>query len=327
MIAKKPQHRLIPPYMAIRKALHNGEVIPFLGSGASLGARSLNSAWEYCKSLNEGRDNDSMCYWEEECQLCTAFKSYLPKSDELTCYLARMTGFPENEQLDLAKVAQYYELVMGRVGLDRTLRDIFVKLYDHTSVHSYLASIDKPLLIVTTNYDYLIESAFETAGRPYDVVIYTTAVDEMGDRLLWRRHEEKEPKPVNPGSIDIDLGTRTVIYKMHGAVDRQDPNRDQYVITEDDYITFMTRITRNKAAPRIFAEPFQTRHFLFLGYSLSDWNLRVLFNYIDKNLRASKPRPAWAIQNGPRPLEQTIWQKRNVHVYDMLLDDFIDLLR
>ena len=35
-------------------------------------------------------------------------------------------------------------------------------------------------------------------------------------------------------------------------------------------------MTKNKAIPAIFAEPFQTRHFLFLGYGLNDWNLRVV---------------------------------------------------
>jgi hypothetical protein len=326
MIAKKPPYELTPPYPAIRAALHSGMVIPFLGSGASLGKRSLNSVWEKCKGLNEGKVPALKCYWKEIYDSSIAYKPYLPKSGELACYLARMTGFPEQEQLDLAKVAQYYELVIGRGGLDATLRDIFIKTYEFTSVHSYLASIEKPLLVVTTNYDYLIESAFEAAGRPYDVVIYTTADPKQGDRLLWQKHEGGVPKLVNPGYIDIDLENRTVIYKMHGAVDRHDPKRDQYVITEDDYITFMSRVTRHKAAPRIFAEPFQTRHFLFMGYSLTDWNLRVLFNYIDKNLRAAKPIASWAIQDNPRPLEQTIWQERGVHVYDMLLDDFIDQL-
>jgi SIR2-like domain len=325
MTAKPPPYELEPPYPAIRAALLNGKVIPFLGSGASLGQRSLNSAWEKCKATNE---NELKCYLEKIGDECTGgYKPYLPKAGELSCYLARLTNFPKKEGLDLAKVAQYYELVMGRAGLDTTLREIFVKWYDHTSVHSYLASIDKPLLIVTTNYDYLIESAFEAAGRPYDLVIYTTAVDLLGDQLYWWRHGEKKPEAVYPKDIDIDLETRTVIYKMHGAVDRDDPERDQYVITEDDYVTFMTRVTRNKAAPPIFADPFQTRHFLFLGYSLNDWNLRVLFNYIDKNLRVSKSIKSWAIQNGPRPLERTIWQERGVRLYDMLLEDFIAQLR
>ncbi len=113
------------------------------------------------------------------------------------------------------------------------------------------------------------------------------------------------------------MNERTVIYKMHGAVDRRQPARDNYVITEDDYIDFLARMTKNKAIPSIFADPFQTRHFLFLGYGLNDWNLRVVLNRIPKGITS------WAIQYQPRRLERRFWQERGVEVYDLLLDEFI----
>jgi hypothetical protein len=111
---------------------------------------------------------------------------------------------------------------------------------------------------------------------------------------------------------------------MHGAVDRRQPSRDQYVITEDDYIDFLARMTKNKAIPAIFAEPFQTRHFLFLGYGLNDWNLRVVLNRIEKDLRRPKSISSWAIQYQPRPLEARFWQERGVEVYDQLLEEFVE---
>jgi hypothetical protein len=110
---------------------------------------------------------------------------------------------------------------------------------------------------------------------------------------------------------------------MHGAVDRQDPGRDQYVITEDDYIDFLARMTKNKAIPSIFAEPFQTRHFLFLGYGLRDWNLRVVLNRIEKDMRRPSGTTSWAIQNGPSPLEKRFWQEHKVEVYDVMIEDFV----
>ena len=131
------------------------------------------------------------------------------------------------------------------------------------------------------------------------------------------------PREINPNRLDIDLQSVTVIYKMHGTVDRHKPDRDQYVITEDDYVDFLVRMTKNKAIPAIFAESFQTSHFLFLGYSLRDWNLRVILNRIQTDLRRPSDITSWGVQYKPSPMERKFWQKRGVEVYDLLLNDFV----
>ena len=86
-------------------------------------------------------------------------------------------------------------------------------------------------------------------------------------------------------------------------------------------------MTRNKAIPSIFAELFQTRPFLFLGYGLYDWNLRVVLNRIEKDLRWPKGIKSWAIQDKPRPLEQRFWQERGVDVYNMTIEAFVQELK
>jgi SIR2-like domain len=299
-----------PPYPLIRDGLFQGRVIPFLGSGASLGGRASGAAWVKDRA------------------------TFLPTAAELARHLAQMTRFPADEPPnltaelaayfvpDLAKVAQYYSVVGGRDTLQRELHNIFNRDYSLTPLHALLADITMPLLIVTTNYDDLIERAFNARGRPYDLVIHTTD-PTFGYQLLWWEHGAREPGKVNANKLDIDLQAVTVIYKMHGAVDRRQPTRDQYVITEDDYIDFLARMTKNKAIPSIFAEPFQTRHFLFLGYGLYDWNLRVVLNRIEKDLRRRKGITSWAIQYKPKPLEQRFWLERGVDVYNMTIEEFI----
>jgi hypothetical protein len=190
------------------------------------------------------------------------------------------------------------------------------------SAHLYLASLDTPLLIVTTNYDDLIERAFDAKGKKYDVVIHTT--DPLDNaRLLWWRHGHAEPVKVNPKKLLPPLETTTYIYKMHGGVDRHVSTRDQYVITEDDYIEFLSRMIKNTAIPFTFAEAFATRHFLFLGYGLRDWNLRVVLNNIEKHSRRSRENTSWAVQHEPSPLERRFWQERGVEVYDLTIDEFV----
>lgn len=297
--------QLVPPYRLIRERLETGRVIPFLGAGASLGGRQPGEVWK------------------------KGVRTFLPTAGELAGYLAETTEFPAGETKDLTKVAQYYSVVGGREALNDELHTIFNSDYQPTSLHKFLAGVPVPLLIVTTNYDDLIERALDEANRqlganarPYDVVIHTTDVDS-GDQLLWWSFGEKEPREENPNKLDIEMENRTVIYKMHGAVDRGEAGRDQYVITEDDYIDFLARMTKNKAIPAIFAEAFQTRHFLFLGYGLNDWNLRVVLNRIEKDLRRRKGVTSWAIQYQPRELERLFWDRRGVSVYDQLLDDFV----
>lgn len=296
--------QLLPPYPFILDKLNSSRVIPFLGAGASLGGRQPGDIWK------KGNEN------------------FLPLGSELAGHLAETTQFPSEEAIDLTKVAQYYNVVIGRKGLNDEMHDIFNCDYPLTRLHTFLASVDAPLLIITTNYDDLIERALDARNRqlgdkarPYDVVIHTTDVKSKGEHILWWSYGAAEPdEKVNPNKLDIDLNERTVIYKMHGAVDRRRPERDHYVITEDDYIDFLARMTKNKAVPSIFADPFQTRRFLFLGYGLNDWNLRVVLNRIPKGIRS------WAIQYKPRPLERRFWQDRGVEVYDLSLDDFVQAL-
>ena len=36
-----------------------------------------------------------------------------------------------------------------------------------------------------------------------------------------------------------------------------------------------------------------------------------------------EPLPSWAIQYQPSELERRLWEKRNVNIFDMTLDDFV----
>jgi hypothetical protein len=278
------------PAPLIKESLHAGAVIPFLGAGASLGS-----------SPDEG----------------------LPSARALARILALKTSFPDDEPADLATVAQWYEVVAGRRPLHRELRAVFERRrFPPTELHRYLAAVDAPLLIVTTNYDDLIEQAFEDAGKPHDLVVHTTD-RAMGDRLLWWQHGATEPKLVRAGRLDIDLANTSVIYQMHGGIDRTLATRDQYVITEDDYVDFLTRLTQRTAFPSIFAEPFENRHFLFLGYGLRDWNLRVVLNRVRRDLQRGLDLTSWAIDTQPSALEQRFWQDRGVEVFKMTIAQFL----
>ncbi len=296
-----PSVGLPPPYPEIHQALQEGTVIPFLGAGAPLYSRNPRTTPWYEKQ--QGKE----------------VISWLPTAGELAEYLAVRTQLPAGERGELTKMAQYYEAVLGPDPLRKRLREIFCHMQEPTPLHEYLASSPASLLIVTTNYDDLMERAFEKAGKPCDVVVHVTD----SDKVLWWRHGQAEPEELLADDLLVELDEVSVVYKMHGAIDRRKNQMGHYVITEDDYVEFLTRMTRRSVIPPIFAEPFQTRPFLFLGYGLYDWNLRVILNRIQE-FRGHPKFRSWAIETLSKPVERRLWEARGVNVYDgITLPEFL----
>jgi SIR2-like domain len=294
-------------YETMVDAIHEGELVPFLGAGANLCGRPKASAWK------RGQ--------------------YLPDASELSGYLAQSFHFPSTETPDLPRVSQYAALVSGTGPLYQTLRNILNTDYPLTRVHQFLAMLPSVLrqkgypslqLIVTTNYDDLLERAFAIAGESFDLVIYETEGSNTGK--FWHRAPGGEPRIIErPNEYkDLSLNGRTVILKIHGTVDRVDSNRDSYVITEDNYIEFLARTNISELLPITLLAKLRTSHILFLGYSLRDWNLRVILRHI---WGTTKFRwISWAVQLGPHDLDTMYWNNRDVRILDMPLQEFTEEL-
>jgi hypothetical protein len=314
---------LEPPYGAIARAFRYDRVVPFLGAGVN----------HYGSDV--GPD-----------------VSRTPSGSELSKALAALSMFPADtaqDLSDLAKVASYYVESSGRRSLREMLHETFNKDFTPCKIHEYLADLPHPLLIVTTNYDDLTERAFEAKNRAYDVVVHPTDRTDMAASVLWWKHGTTSPEPHPPNSLPMieRLETTTVIYKMHGTVVRpwfrraphdprdQKPYRDDsYVITEEDYIDFLHRMTLQAAVPTQFMTYFSSRQFLFLGYGLRDWNLRVVLKNLNAVLRIQDTvkneeddDPSWAIQYQPSLLERKLWERRRVDIYNLDVNEFVTQLR
>lgn len=295
-----------PPYGIIADAFGDGNVIPFLGAGVNTGRRTPGVPWH-------------------------RNAPFLPRGAELSLDLANKCSFPSEhdyERRDLAKVAAYYVDVSDQDCLLDDLHEVFDSDYPPCSIHEYLAGIPQMPLIITTNYDDLLEQAFRNKKRSYHLVIYAADREKYGDRLLcWTYDPENndgvfDPKLVVSSDLAKFIDTKdktTIIYKMHGTVDRYQSGRDSYVITEDDYVNFLSRMGNNTAVPHLVKGCFLKRFFLFLGYGLGDWNLRLV-------LRDFLNRKSWAIQFEPTQLEKELWDNRKVDIYDMDVDEFVKRL-
>ncbi len=95
-------------------------------------------------------------------------------------------------------------------------------------------------------------------------------------------------------------------------------------MTEDDYIDYLAQADVSNAVPVALAARLRRSHFLFLGYRMGDWNLRVILNRLWGNNPLTYR--SWAIQSGPRPLELEFWRRRDVNTLDLPLEDYVTAL-
>jgi SIR2-like protein len=291
-------------YDIITGRLVRGKVVPVLGAGANL--------WERPPpSFQRG--------------IC------LPSGQELADELARSLGDDvETNGRDLARVSQYVAALLGEGSLEDELRDVFGADCPPTDLHRFLARLARRvrqaedtrecMLIVTTNYDNLLERAFADEGEPYELVTY---IAQSRDRGMFRHITADGESTVirKPNEyVDFRLDRQTVIAKVHGSVDRV--HGDSFVITEDHYIDYLTRADVAGLFPVTLAAKLRTSHFLFLGYSLRDWNLRVML-YRLWGEQEGKHYKSWAIQKDPDPIDEAAWKDRGVDILPVSVEDFV----
>jgi hypothetical protein len=89
---------------------------------------------------------------------------FLPSGSELANELADYANFPLSEKSDrgdLSKMSSYLVDGINRDALRRKLRGVFTGANARcTPLHRLLAAVADNLMIVTTNYDTLLEQAF-----------------------------------------------------------------------------------------------------------------------------------------------------------------------
>lgn len=293
-------------FQSVINGITNGRLVPFFGAGVNLVGRPDEELWK-------------------------AGGQYLPSGGELSKYLADAHKYPDPDKADLLRVSQYISVMVGTGPLYEELHELFDEDYPPNALHHFFARLPAALrnkgysfpyqFIVTTNYDDVMERAFREANEPYDLVTFIASGEDRGKFMHFAPDKEGVliEKPNEYPALKLDK--RSVILKIHGAVDRQDNENDSYVITEDDYIDYLTRTEISSFVPVNLAQKLKKNHFLFLGYGLRDWNLRVILHRIWGNRKRSYK--SWAIQLKPSDIEKQFWLKRDVDIIDMGLDEYI----
>ena len=217
----------------------------------------------------------------------------LPGGWQLATELAERCDYP-GDDLSLDRVAQYYVNTIDKASLlQYVCQRIREARREPMETHRLIASL--PLkIIVSTNYDCLVERALEEAGKPFNVIVT--------DKQVSSWEEDK----VN-------------LLKIHGCVSQW----ESIVITKDDYWEFFER--RPSIANILSAEAAR-RSLLFVGHGLGDDDFNRIYLQVTRNLAEFRHK-SYAVQLYPNPVDVTFWKAKRLEIIDADAAKFLTALK
>jgi hypothetical protein len=200
---------------------------------------------------------------------------------------------PGEDPSNLQRTALAYECTIGRHQLVTAVTDAVQTGKRASPMLRGLAELGFPV-VISTNYDRLFEDALERAGKQPRWVIYTP------DRE--RTTDHPDPSAASP-----------VVFKIHGDI----CNPKTLVITDEDYIQFVLRMNSKRPydpIPLTLQRLLTDWTTLFVGYSLLDFNLRLLFRTLRWKIDLASKPDMYSIDFRPDPLVVDVWdsQRREV---------------
>lgn len=190
---------------------------------------------------------------------------------------------------DHLTLAEYYQLQTGSLGKLRSWMDVEWhsndrrKNVEESEVYRMIVRLPFPI-IYTTNYDRYLEWAFEAQGRRFT-------------------------KITNVGDLVHAPGDAVQIIKFHGDFD----DDASVVLTETSYFD---RLAFESPLDIRLRSDVLGKTILFIGYSLSDINIRYLLYRLHKlweRSAHSKVRPSsYILLARPNPAQEAVLKSRGI---------------
>lgn len=268
---------------------------------------------------------------QHECILFLGSAIHVPPPPELTAYnypkemappigsalsrhLADESDYPAQDWWNLQRVAQHFESkTKSRFRLVEEIKEAVHVGRQPSPILRMLANLEFPI-VITTNYDHLYERALDrkaadekAASQPvtkYQVSIYSPNINNKAKTVDCLRI----PDPKQP-----------YILKIHGDVDKP----ESIVLTDEDYIQFVLRMSDkhpfhpfgNNVLAHLMKWPT-----LFIGYSLMDYNLRLLFKTLRWKMDAAQIPPTYSVDKQPDDLIRDVWENQRRYVSFIILN-------
>jgi predicted RNase H-like HicB family nuclease len=234
-----------------------------------------------------------------------------PIGNQLSRILAEKCDYPGADWWNLQRVSQYFESkTRSRYRLVEEIKDAVHENREPSPILRMLADLEFPI-VITTNYDHLYERALEDKAKaenittePYQVSVYNPNIKKKVKTADCAR----TPDPKQP-----------YILKIHGDVDTE----ESIVLTDEDYIQFVLRMSDkppyhpfgNNVLAQLTRWPT-----LFVGYSLMDYNLRLLFKTLRWKLDAARIPPTYSVDKKPDVLIRDVWENQQRYVSFIVLN-------
>lgn len=220
--------------------------------------------------------------------------SGLPKwSDLIKLMLKEMPDLKYNENKlssdDYLKIAQMYFNTFGEEKYKEKVKESFKEDRTPNKIHDLIFALH-PNHILTTNYDNLLEQEAVKVGRNFSVI--------------------------NADNVVSSAPSSSYIIKVHG-----DFSSSNFVLKEQDYLDYEQNY---KLIDKLVKTIFSTNLVIFIGYSLQNYNIKLILNWV-KNVQAdSFIKPIFIHIDDPlSELELDYQDKRGLRV--LQTTDFGDL--
>lgn len=276
----------------IREINRQHKLVIFVGAGVS-----KNSG--ICSWYNLVKEMALKINYNDICQKCT-MKS-LVCSDcgenlELCSFDNYNCQYKYNFSSDeFLKIPQYFYEEKGKEEYINFIKEKFCNNYETNEIDEIIVELE-PEHIITTNYDHLIEDVKNPSVSDYSII-------KSDNDLLSKNTNRK------------------YIIKMHGDID----DIENIVLKEDDYLNYSYK---HELIETYIKSLLIDKTFLFVGYSLSDNNLKLILSYINyaaerlKTKRFKHYLVTDEIFNEERTLKY--WASKNINLVNLSnISDFM----
>jgi hypothetical protein len=224
----------------------------------------------------------------------------LPLGRDVAQEWAGRYSYPLGDATNLIQVAQFVAVKFDRVKP----KEMFLKqikgaappdLENPLETHRAIAELRLPVYL-TTNYDSFLTQALKHLEKipEREFFRWSPLLKELtrDSPSIFEREPGYQPHPARP-----------LVFHLHGS----DQLVDSLVLTEDDYIDFLVNMAQEEfELPPVVARALTGSSLLFVGYSIADWNFRVLLNSLNRykspgqrrlNVAVMK-KPDWGVDPG-----------------------------
>lgn len=249
--------------------IRDAQVVLFLGAGATVGAN-------HPKNIKP------------------------PVGKELASLLSKKFLGDEYKGRSLDQIA---ELAISETNL-HTVQSYIASIFTEFTPADFHLSITtfKWASLVTTNFDLIIEKAYEAANKSIQrLVVFKKNGEHIEEKLK---------------------STDNIIYlKLHGCITDLTDNEVPLILTPEQYITH--RKGRSRLFERLHSLACEYP-ILFVGHSLADIDVRAILNEVSQ-LADAKPR-SYILTPNIAPAEKRFWESKKFTCINASFKDFMQQL-